>query len=69
MSEPRTYKCAWCGNEYEHLDESDWSEADAIAETKENFPGVSGEHCEVICDDCYVLLKEQMRQRQEPEPR
>lgn len=47
-----TYICSVCGGEFE----ADWSEEEAEQELKENFPGLSKNDCDLVCDDCYKKL-------------
>lgn len=53
VSEPRTYRCENCGEEFEY----GWSDEDAHAEAEATFgqrgdaPGMA-----IVCDDCYRLL-------------
>lgn len=51
-----TYTCARCGKTYE----KEWSDEEALKETKVNF-GVKYEkhECDVICDDCYKINMKQ----------
>ena len=42
------YTCAMCGGEYETA----WSDSEAVEELEQQFPGVSKEQCEIVCDDC-----------------
>jgi hypothetical protein len=37
-----------CGGEYETA----WSDSEAVEELEQQFPGVSKEQCEIVCDDC-----------------
>jgi 5-methylcytosine-specific restriction endonuclease McrA len=45
----RKYICFHCGGTFT----ADWTEEEALEELKRDYPGVSQENCEVICDDCY----------------
>ena len=49
---PNEYRCAICGNVYE----KGQSEEEAHAELESNFPDVSVEDCDVVCDDCYKKM-------------
>lgn len=44
-----TYTCAVCGETFD----KGWSDEEAEAELKENFPGHAKEECAIICDDCF----------------
>jgi DNA-directed RNA polymerase subunit RPC12/RpoP len=49
-SDPSTFICARCGGTFD----TEWSDDEADAEYKENFPEVRGNEArEVVCDDCY----------------
>lgn len=50
MSE--TYKCAACGETFS----KGWSEAEAIDELNDNFPGFTTDECDIVCDDCYKKM-------------
>lgn len=45
----RQITCAMCNQDFT----SSWSEAEALAELKENFPGVPKEDCATVCDTCW----------------
>ena len=51
----RTFTCGVCGGTFE-AEESDWSEADAMAEFEAQFPGAPPEARRSACEDCYVRL-------------
>jgi hypothetical protein len=44
----RYYKCAHCGGIFE----KGWTDEEAMAEQKEDLPGVPLSECELVCDDC-----------------
>lgn len=46
------YTCAMCNGDFE----SEWTEAEAIAEKERDFVTVSLEDCGVICDNCYQQI-------------
>lgn len=43
------YTCAMCEGEFE----SQWTEAEAVAEKERDFGSVPLEECDQVCDDCY----------------
>lgn len=43
------FQCAVCGGIFEKA----WSEEEAEAELKNDFPGFVKEECDTVCDDCY----------------
>jgi len=57
---PRTYTCAACGGTF--LD--GWTEAKAREEARREFGDVYySQTMEVVCDDCYRLMKALMSPR------
>lgn len=49
------FRCAICGGVFT----KGWSEEEAIAEMKKDFPDFILEQCDVICDDCYREIMEE----------
>jgi Fe2+ or Zn2+ uptake regulation protein len=45
----RYYKCAHCGGIFE----KGRTDEEAMAEQKEDLPGVPLSECDLVCDDCY----------------
>ena len=45
----KTYVCSTCKETYE----KGWSDEEAIAEQRHDFPDFDIEECYVICDDCH----------------
>ena len=48
-----TYQCAACGGVYEKVQDDEWNDDLARAETVSTFGPVPETECEVVCDDCY----------------
>jgi rubredoxin len=55
----KTYDCMNCGGTFEYV--NGWTEEDAIAERKNNFPGIPDDQFSVICEDCYQEKMELIR--------
>lgn len=49
---PNEYRCAHCGEVYE----KGWTEAEALAESAENFGPIASDDVAVVCDDCYKKM-------------
>lgn len=49
------FRCAICGGVFT----KGWSEEEAIAEMKRDFPNFDLEQCDVVCDDCYRDIMEE----------
>ncbi len=50
-----TYTCSLCKQTHE----SEWTEAEALEEMKQNFGAAfKKDDCDVICDDCYKKFME-----------
>ncbi len=49
---PDTYDCALCGGTFN----KGRSDEEAMAEKAALFPGVPAEECDLVCDDCFVLM-------------
>jgi hypothetical protein len=47
------FRCAVC----EDIFNKEWTDAEALAEMNENFPGLSPVDCVQVCDECYRDLK------------
>lgn len=50
------YKCAICGGVFE----KGWDDEEALAELNDNFPNVEIEDCDVVCDDCYKKMTQEL---------
>lgn len=48
------FQCADCKRIFDKA----WSDEEAEIELQDNFPGISKEDCDIICDDCYNKLQE-----------
>jgi hypothetical protein len=48
----KQYTCAICNGTFN----MGWSDDEAIAELKEEFPGVDIEDCSIVCDNCYKRM-------------
>lgn len=48
---PNEYQCARCRK----ILPKGWSEEEAQAELKREFPGIEPPDCVIVCDDCYKL--------------
>jgi DNA-directed RNA polymerase subunit RPC12/RpoP len=46
---PNEYTCAICGGTFK----KGWSDEDAAAELRTNWPGIPPEDCAIVCDDCF----------------
>lgn len=44
-----TFKCSRCKETFK----KGWTDEEAEAELKENFPGYEIEDCDVLCEDCF----------------
>jgi DNA-directed RNA polymerase subunit RPC12/RpoP len=53
----RYYRCAHCGGIFE----KGWTDEEAMAEQKEDLPGVPLSECELVCDDCYKQFYEEIQ--------
>lgn len=51
------YKCAFCGGIFNYIRNETWSEEKANEEYKQKFPGESFENRDVICDDCWQIIR------------
>lgn len=49
------YTCAMCSGEFE----SEWTEAEAVAEKERDFGSVPLDQCDVVCDVCYQQISPQ----------
>ncbi len=54
MNKNQTFQCELC----KEIFENGWSDAEALAEFKQNFPKEWKEPTAVVCDDCYEILRE-----------
>jgi hypothetical protein len=52
----KIYKCSNCNLEFELV--KNWTDEDAIKEKEKNFPGITLEECDIVCDDCYQKLRD-----------
>ena len=48
-----TYTCAMCGGVFE----VEVTEEEAMAEYRDNFPGIPESEKEIVCDDCYNVMR------------
>ncbi len=53
IKKTESYKCAACGNTYVQ----DRTEEEVLKELKNNYPGLSVDDCEIVCDDCYKVIR------------
>jgi len=44
--------CTICGRDYVKAR----SDEEALAELQKNFPGITAEDCQVVCDECYTKI-------------
>ena len=47
------FKCGMCGGVFN----KGWTEEEALEELKEYFGDVLVEDCDMVCDDCWELIK------------
>jgi hypothetical protein len=60
---PDEYQCSICNGAFT----KGWSEEEAIAEQKENWPDFDMADCAIVCDDCHQeFMKWYDQQRQGP---
>lgn len=58
--DPKTqYKCAVCKGVFNFVRDDTWDEDKANEEYKKNFPNDSMENRDVVCDDCWKVVKPQ----------
>lgn len=53
------YTCAVCSEVFE----TNWTEAEALAELKKTYGDVSVQDCEMVCDECYISFLSWRRTR------
>jgi hypothetical protein len=51
------YQCAICKEIFNKVRNEEWSEEKAHEEYEKNFPGMSKENMDVVCDDCFKTLE------------
>jgi DNA-directed RNA polymerase subunit RPC12/RpoP len=51
------YQCAWCGGVFEFVRDETWNEEKANKEYKELFPSESMKNRDIVCDDCWQIVK------------
>ncbi len=57
MANPEShFTCVMCGGIFR----KGWTEADAVAEFNENFPGVAVERAALTCNECYKIIMERI---------
>lgn len=53
MNPKRTFRCALCRGTFETA----WTEAEALAEMKRNYPGLSQRDAAITCDACHGAIR------------
>lgn len=53
----KEYKCDLCGGVFDFIRDETWSEEKANQEYEALFSGCSYNNREVICDDCWKLVR------------
>jgi DNA-directed RNA polymerase subunit RPC12/RpoP len=51
------YECAWCHGIFKLIRDETWSEEKANEEYIENFPYSSMEDREVVCEECWQVVR------------
>jgi len=51
------YQCAWCGETFKLIRDETWNEDKANEEYKKTFPNESMENRDIVCDDCWKIVK------------
>jgi len=59
--QPDEYRCAMCNNVYKLIRDEDWNQEKADEEYKRLFPGESMQNRDIICDDCFQLVRPDRR--------
>lgn len=53
----KEYKCDWCGEVFQLIRNEEWNEDKANKEYAEEFPGQSYNNRDVVCDDCWEIIR------------
>jgi len=53
------YKCAVCGEIFNYVNDETWSTEKANEEYKKTFPNSSMENRDIVCNDCWKLVRPQ----------
>lgn len=51
------YQCAWCGDIFKLVRDETWSVEKAEEEYKKTFPNASLKNRDVVCDDCWKIVR------------
>jgi len=51
------YECAFCHGIFKLVRNETWSDEKAMKEYKEKFPYSNTEDIEIVCDDCWQIIK------------
>lgn len=55
--EPDEYQCAWCKGIFKFVRDETWNEQLVEEEYRKEFPGASKENRDIVCDDCWEIVK------------
>lgn len=53
----KQYKCDFCGGIFDLVRDETWSNERVEQEYKEEFPGYSTENRDIVCDECWKLVR------------
>lgn len=53
----KTYRCDFCNGVFNLVRNENWSEEKAKAEFHQYFPNAKWEMREVVCDDCWLIVR------------
>lgn len=51
------FKCTFCGGIFNYIRNETWSQEKADEEYKQQFPGESMENRDVICEECWQIVR------------
>jgi hypothetical protein len=51
------YECAFCHGIFGRIRDENWNEEEVEEEYKEMFPGKSIKNRDIVCDDCWQIVK------------
>jgi len=57
--EPDEYECAWCHGIFKFVRNDEWNDDKVDEEYKKTFPNASMENRDIVCDDCWKIVRPQ----------